>query len=90
MSGRTQDIASRRRRKSHLHRANPNSSTLLQTGCLESLVYYNTLLLGLISDPTESERLRQMSFEHLATLRRVDPLRRKRYADLEQNLVNRV
>jgi len=56
--------------------------------CLESLVYYTTLLLRLDPDrdTQQANELRQKSLERLEVLQRVDPLRRKRYADLKDAL----
>jgi len=49
---------------------------------LDSLVYYNILLTGLINDEDEKKNLKSSSLEMLEKLKKVDPDRTGRYLDI--------
>ncbi|KAK4703874.1 geranylgeranyl transferase type-2 subunit alpha, partial [Phenoliferia sp. Uapishka_3] len=59
--------------------------------CLESLVYYKTLLVSLLADDPAShsqrEKLNLESYGMLTKLQEVDPMRKARYVDLGSHLV---
>lgn len=64
----------------------PRFSRLIHTvGCMESLVFYNRLLLKRYGDVMTSEGKRDLGSERLDLLNKlqdIDPDRRQRYADL--------
>lgn len=58
------------------------------TGCLDSLVYYNKVLMSLSNDDAKRAESKKACLQHLSKLQRVDGLRVNRYKQLANELAS--
>lgn len=65
----------------------PSSPTWILIGCLDSLVYYQRVLMSSTKDTEQTAALKKACMGHLEKLQKVDALRSNRYKDLARDLI---